>query len=134
MKYLLDTNICAYLKRHQPPEIVERFKRLERGDVAISSVTLGELEYGIQRSPRPEHDRAILEELLELLLVLPFDAEAARHFGKIRVGLERLGTPIGPFDLQIAAHALSLDLILVTHNLREFRRVPDLRVEDWHPK
>ncbi len=132
MTYLLDTNICIYLKRHQPPEVVARFDALEPSEVAISSVTLAELEYGVSRSARQAHDRAILDELLQLLVVVPFDVPAARHFGDIRASLERQGTPIGPFDLQIAAQARSLGLTLVTHNLREFARVPELTLEDWY--
>lgn len=132
MSYLLDTNMCIYLKRHQPPEVVARFDALEPGEVAISSVTLAELEYGVSKSFRQAHDRAVLDELLQLLVILPFDAPAARHFGDVRASLERQGTPIGPFDLQIAAHARSLGLTLVTHNVREFERVSELSLEDWY--
>ncbi len=132
MIYLFDTNICIYLKRHQPLEIAARFDALQPGDVGISTITLAELEYGVCKSSRPR-DRAVLDELLQLLVIVPFDTSAAQHCGDIRAALERQGTPIGPFGLQIAAHARSLGVTLVTHNVREFERVPRLKVEDWYP-
>lgn len=132
MTYLLDTNVCIYLKRNRPTHVAERFAELSPGEVGISSVTLAELEYGVSKSSHHERDRAILDELLQLLVVAPFDRAAASHYGEIRAALERAGTPIGPFDTQIAAHARSLELTLVTHDTSEFTRVPGLKVEDWH--
>ena len=131
MIYLLDTNVCIYLKRKQPITVVEQFDALAPGDVGISSITLAELEYGVSKSRHFDRDRRVLDELLQLIDVAPFDAAAARHFGEIRAALELNGTPIGPFDTQIAAHARSLEVTLVTHNTREFERVPGLTVVDW---
>ena len=132
MIYLLDTSVCIYLKRNRPAHVTERFAELSPGEVGISSVTLAELEYGVSKSRHHDRDRAILDELLQLLVVAPFDRAAASHYGEIRAALERAGTPIGPFDTQIAAHARSLELTLVTHDTSEFTRVPGLKVEDWH--
>lgn len=131
MIYLLDTNVCIYLKRNQPAAVVEVFQALGPGDVGISSITLAELEYGVSKSRHFERDRHVLDELLQIIEVVPFDVAAARHFGEIRAALELIGTPIGPFDTQIAAHARSLDVTLVTHDTREFERVPGLSVVDW---
>lgn len=132
MIYLLDTNVCIYLKRRRPPHVTERFTELSAGDVGISSITLAELEYGVSKSSHHDRDRATLDELLQLLVVAPFDESAAAHYGDVRATLERAGTPIGPFDTQIAAHARSLGVTLVTHNTSDFTRVPGLKLEDWH--
>jgi tRNA(fMet)-specific endonuclease VapC len=131
MKYLLDTNICIYLIKHDPPSVRKHFQRLVPGDVGISSITLAELEYGAAKSRHPEKNREALAQFVLPLEVLPFDAEAALTYGQIRADLEVRGAPIGSMDLLIAAHALALDVALVTNNLREFRRVRKLQMENW---
>lgn len=131
MKYLLDTNICIYLIREQPYEVLETFQAHEVGDIGISSITLAELAYGIEKSQYPHRNAQALQRFLVPLEIASFDAAAAMAYGQIRAYLEHQGTPIGSLDTLIAAHALGLDAILVTNNIREFSRVPDLRVENW---
>ncbi len=130
LRYLLDTNTCIYIINRQPPAVFERFKRLQAGQAAISSITGAELHFGIAKTGS-ERNRNALEKFLAPLDVLPFDDNAMRDYGKLRAHLERQGTPIGALDTLIAAHALALDCVLVTNNLREFKRVPKLRVENW---
>lgn len=130
MRYMLDTNICIYLINKRPAKVLDRFRRLEVGDVGVSSVTVAELAYGVAKSGS-ERNRAALEGFLLPLEIADFDQKAAWKFGEIRSVLERAGKPIGPFDMQIAAHALALGCVVVTNNLREFQRVPDLAVENW---
>ena len=131
MRYLLDTNICIYIIKRKPPEVLERLTSLEPEEVGISSITVAELEYGVAKSSRPRQNRDALINFLAPLQILAFDDEAARHYGDIRVHLEKTGQPIGAMDLLIAAHARSRSLTLVTNNEREFSRVPGLVVEDW---
>lgn len=134
MRYLLDTNICIYIIKRSPPELYARFQKLKVGDVGVSAITYCELQFGVARSSRPEENQLALTEFLSPLEVLDFPSAAAVQFGKIRARLQNAGTPIGGYDLLIAAHALHEGLILVTNNTREFRRVPDLKVENWlHP-
>ncbi len=128
---LLDTNICIYLIKRKPPEVLQRFISYAVGDIGVSSITVAELCYGVEKSGRPAQNRQALEQFLLPLVVMPFDDEAAQVYGSIRAELERRGTPIGALDLLIAAHALALDVPLVTNNTAEFRRVPGLRVENW---
>lgn len=129
-RYLLDTNICIYVINRKPPEVFGRFDGLSIGDIGISSITGAELAYGVAKSGSARNRRA-LEQFLAPLEVMPFDAVAMRHYGELRSRLEKQGTPIGPLDLLIAAHALALDSILVTNNLREFERIPGLALENW---
>lgn len=129
-RFLLDTNICIYIINKKPPEIFERFSRHAIGSIAISSITGAELHYGVSKSGSAKNQQA-LAKFLAPLEVLPFDDTAMQHYGRLRAQLERKGTPIGPMDLLIAAHALSLGLTLVSNNTREFERVPDLRLENW---
>jgi tRNA(fMet)-specific endonuclease VapC len=128
--YLLDTNIVIYTIKNRPPRVRERFNDLA-DQLAISTVTLGELIYGVEKSQHPERNRAVIDGLTSRLEVLPFDAQAAAHFGQIRADLTRRGRPIGPYDMMIAAVARSRGLMLVTNNMSEFERVPGLRLEDW---
>lgn len=114
----------------RPPQVAERFAQYPPDAIGLSSVTLGELSYGVEKS-RSSRNRLVLESFLPPLEVVPFGAEAAWHYGKVRSMLERQGTPIGALDTLIAAHALALGLTLVTHNTREFDRVEGLRVENW---
>jgi len=131
MKYLLDTNVCIYLIKHNPPAVRKHFERLVPGDVGISSITLAELEYGAAKSRYPERNHKALAQFVLPLEILAFDAEAALAYGEVRADLEARGTPIGSMDLLIAAHALALGVALVTNNVREFRRVRTLQVENW---
>ena len=131
MKYLLDTNICIYLIRHRPAQVRERFERCAVGDIGLSTVTLAELQYGVAKSAFPARNQEALEAFTLPLALVPFDADAAVAYGPVRAALERQGTPIGAMDLLIAAHALSLRVILVTNNTREFARVEGLQVENW---
>ena len=131
MRYLLDTNICIYVIRRRPRQVLARFQRCAVGDIGLSTVTLAELQYGVAKSAFPERNQEALAAFTLPLEILPFDAPAAAAYGPIRATLERQGTPIGAMDLLIAAHAVSLGVILVTNNPREFRRVPGLQVENW---
>ena len=130
MKYLLDTNICIYLINERPAGVLAKFKRHRIGDVGVSSVTVSELAYGVAKSGSARN-RAALDAFLTPLTVIEYDTEAAFVYGELRSALERKGTPIGPLDLLIAAHALSRQLVLVTNNEKEFRRVGKLKVENW---
>lgn len=131
MKILLDTDICIYAINHRSPESLARLRAYEAGDVGISAVTYAELRYGVENSARFQENLPVLERFVLPLEIVAFDTEAARHYGRIRTALKRVGTPIGGNDLLIAAHALSLNVTLVTNNQREFSRVPGLRVEQW---
>ncbi len=130
MKYMLDTDICIYLINKRPPKVLDRFHRNEVGDIGVSSVTVAELAYGVAKSGS-ERNRAALEGFLLPLEIADFDQKAAWKFGEVRSALERAGKPIGPYDMQIAAHALALGCTVVTNNQREFQRVPGLKVENW---
>ena len=131
MTYMLDTNICIYIIKKKPENVLLRFhERLDNG-ICISSITLAELEYGVQHSTDPlKNERALLRFLVPLDIVA-FDAAAASEYGRIRALLQSRGMPIGPLDMLITAHARSEGLILVTNNIREFVRVPDLKLENW---
>ncbi len=130
-RYILDTNICIYIKNHRPAEVLARFSKLPPGKVVMSAITYGELFFGAEKSSKPKESRHILEQLIALIPVLPLDENASVHYGKIRQHLQASGKPIGNNDLWIASHAISSKLILVTNNAAEFERVPGLRVENW---
>lgn len=130
MKVLLDTDITSYLFAHRDEQVRRRFTAFAVGEVGISAITAAELAFGAERNSS-ERNRKAVERALESLAVAPFDAAAARAYGRIRAALQRRGTPIGPLDMLIAAHAVALDVPLVTNNIREFHRVPELRVENW---
>lgn len=130
LRYLLDTNICIYVIKNRPEPVRQAFNA-NAARLCISSVTLAELLYGAEKSAKPAHNLSVVEHFAARLDVLPFDDNAASHFGQIRAGLERAGMPIGAYDMMIAAHARSRGLIVVTNNEREFIRVPGLVVENW---
>ena len=130
MRWMLDTDTCIALIKSDPGAI-RKLRGKAIGQVGISSITLGELAFGVGKSNRPLEARAALDEFLLALEVAPFDERAALHYGGVRASLERRGKPIGPLDTLIAAHALAEDVVLVTHNSGEFRRVEGLRTEDW---
>ena len=131
MKVMLDTNICIYIIKQKPRSVLERFAAFPVGDLGISVITLAELEYGASKSSEPDRNREALEQFVSPLEIAVFDRLATSIYGKIRALLEKRGRPIGSMDLLIAAHALSLNVRLVTNNMREFKRVPGLRVENW---
>jgi tRNA(fMet)-specific endonuclease VapC len=131
MKYLLDTDICIYLIKNRPEKLRPAFNRHKPGDIGISAVTLYELAYGVYRSQFPARNRAALDQFIQPLTVIEFDARDADICGRLRAGLAARGQPIGAYDLQIAAQALARKLRLVTNNRREFARVPGLRIESW---
>lgn len=131
MNYLLDTNTCIYIMRQSSSKILKRFRRESPTDLAISSITVAELTFGMEKSSKVKDNLASLTKFLQPFQQVDFDANAAAIYGKIRFELERKGTPIGPLDTLIAAHALSLNTILVTNNLKEFKRVLKLRLENW---
>lgn len=131
MKVMLDTNICIYLIKKQPPSVLERFHTFPVGNIGISIITLAELDYGVAKSRHHARNRTALEQFVGPLEVADFDREAARVYGRLRVSLEEKGTLVGGMDLLIAAHAVSVGARLVTNTMREFRRIPGLRVENW---
>ena len=128
---MLDTDICVELIRKQPAKLVKRLVQLSVGDVVVSAITVSELQYGVQKSRNPERNLEALEQFLLPLVIVEYDYAATATYGQIRAYLEKNGTPIGSMDLLIAAHALALEVILVTNNVREVSRVPNLAVEDW---
>jgi len=132
MKILLDTDICIYAINRKQPEILERVRDYQIGEVGISSITYAELRFGVENSNRIDDNIERLERFVLPLEIIPFNAEAGRQYGRIRTDLKRAGCPIGSNDLLIAAHALSLAATLVTNNTREFERVVGLRVEQWN--
>ncbi len=131
MRWMLDTNICIYTIKHQPPSVLDRLVALPTEDVGISVITVAELRYGASKSARPERNHGALDEFLYPFEVALFDEPATRAYGAIRAALEKRGRPIGPLDQLIAAHALSLDVRLVTNNAKEFERVDGLEIDNW---
>ena len=131
MRYLLDTNTCIYVIKRSPPQVYKRLRGLRIGDVGISAITFCELQFGVTNSSKPDKNQLALTEFLAPLEVLDFPSAAAVTFGEVRSRLKRAGTPIGSYDLLIAAHALEQGFTLVTNNLKEFKRVPGLKLENW---
>ncbi|VEN73434.1 tRNA(fMet)-specific endonuclease VapC [Candidatus Desulfarcum epimagneticum] len=128
---MLDTSICIYVIKKRPMAFLEKFNSFERNALCVSVVTYAEMRYGVERSSSRKMNSRILDNFISRLTVFPWDADAALEYGKLRVALEKKGTPIGNMDMLIAAHALSRDCVLVTHNVREFSRIQNLRHEDW---
>ena len=128
---LLDTNICIYIIKRKPAEVLNHFQKYHPGDIGLSSITLAELHYGVAKSQSQQRNTEALSEFLIPFEILPFGNEAAQAYGVIRASLEREGNVIGAMDLLIAAHAISLNAVLVTNNTREFERVPGLKLENW---
>ena len=131
MRYMLDTNICIYVIRTKPEKVFQKLLTIHPEDVCISSVTYAELVHGVEKSIAVEKNRLAISMLLANMEILDFDVDAADYYGKIRAGLERKGTPIGPLDMMIAGHAQSLGYTVVTNNVKEFSRVSALRIENW---
>ena len=133
LTYMLDTNICIYVMKNYPLDLREKFNSLAE-QLCISSITLGELHYGAEKSARRARrveNLTAIEHFVARLEVLPFETKAAAHYGQVRAELERAGTPCGPHDMQIGGHARSEGLIIVTNNTRGFSRMPGIRVENW---
>ncbi len=131
MRYLLDTNTCIRYINGRAPRIREQMRSILDADILISTVTKGEMYAGSAKSQSPERSRATQDAFFIRFASLSFDEAAAELFGRIKATLEKAGTPIGPYDMQIAAIALVHGLIVVTHNTREFARIKDLQIEDW---
>ena len=129
--YLLDTNICIYIINKHPSHVVERVKKLQPHQIKLSAISIAELEYGASKSKNREMNRNALIHFASAFDILAFNDDDAEVFGLIRAGLEKRGKIIGPYDLQIAAQAISRNLILVTNNIKEFERVENLRLENW---
>ncbi len=132
LAFMLDTNICIHVMKTYPPEIRDQFNAMAE-QLCISSITLGELFYGAEKSARRTENLIAIEHFAARLEVLPFADKAAAHYGQLRAELERAGTPCGAHDIQIGGHARSEGLTLVTNNMREFVRMPGVRVENWLP-
>ena len=131
MKYMLDTNTCIYIIKRKPMDVIDHFRQIRISQVSISSITLSELEYGVIKSSKPEQNQLALAQFVAPMEILPYSDEAAQHYGELRVYLEKHGIPIGSLDMLISAHALSAGCVLVTNNVREFKRVPNLKIDNW---
>ncbi len=127
----LDTSICIYIIKRKPASVLQHFQQYQLGDIGMSAITLAELQFGVAKSQAPQRNQDALDEFLIPLEILPFSDSAAHSYGQIRAALERQGEVIGANDLLIAAHALSLDALLVTNNTREFERVAGLKLANW---
>ena len=129
--YLLDTNICIYAMKGSYPSLSEKLFKVRPAEIFISSITVGELEYGCAKSKWGNRSRYIMNLFLSTYAILPFDDKDAALFGQLREKLAMAGTPIGPYDIQIAAQGISKGLTIVTHNTSEFSRVPGIMLDDW---
>lgn len=131
MLHMLDTNICSYILKNRPPSVKAHFDEVGNDALAISTVVLAELYYGAARHPKSVVIRREIDDFAGRLSVVPWDESAANHYGAIRAALEKNGTNIGAMDMLIAAHARSLDAILVSNNTRHFEKVPGLLIANW---
>ena len=131
MRYMLDTNICIYIIKEKPIKVLKKLRTFDLSDLVISAITHSELEYGVVKSSHRKENREALIKFLAPLEIVPYDDKAAVDYGQIRTHLEKKGTVIGAMDMLIGAHARSIPVTLVTNNLREFKRIPGLRVENW---
>ena len=131
IRYLLDTNICIYLIKKHPPEVLARFQQIQLKQLHIPSITLFELYYGIEKNNSQQRNLAALENFIAPLTIVDFTHDAAKKAAKICNDLQKQGTPIGAYDIQIAAMALSHNMTLLTNNVREFERVKGLTLENW---
>ena len=135
MNYLLDTNICIYIIKKSPEKVIKKIESIPndkgKNEIYLSSVTVSELYYGVEKSSQLEKNLEALKGFLTPFQIINFDHESAEVFGRVRSDLERKGTVIGPYDLQIASIAIAHDLVLVTNNIKEFKRVDGLNLENW---
>ena len=129
-QYLLDTNIASYIIKGNIPTVRRRLMRVAMAQVAISTVTEGELRYGVARRPGATQLQRVVEEFLLRVAILPWDTDAAQQYGHLRASLESAGQPMGNLDLMVGAHALALGAVLVTND-QAFTRIKKLKVEDW---
>jgi len=129
--FMLDTNTCIYLIKQKSRNLLKRFNNHSVGDIGISSITLAELQYGVAKSLYVDKNREALAEFILPLEIADFDEKAAESYGTVRTGLEKAGKPVGSMDMLIGAHALSLDVTVITNNIKEFRKIKNLKVEDW---
>ena len=129
--YMLDTDICSYVIRERPLQVFEHFKQVEMEQICISVITYAELMYGVERSSSKKINQAVIDDFIKHLNIVPWDEEAAKHYGNIRAYLQADGQIIGSMDLMIAAHARSRGMTLVTNNDKHFNRVPKLTIENW---
>ena len=132
MRYMLDTNICIYVIKNKPSWVKEKFSSLSPIDLCISSITTSELLYGAEKSKYPAKNKEALERFLSPLNIVDYGYKASLAYGKIRTFLEKTGNIIGSMDLLIAAHALSLNVTIITNNEKEFKKVKNLKVENWY--
>ncbi|MFK7805506.1 MAG: type II toxin-antitoxin system VapC family toxin [Anaerolineae bacterium] len=128
---ILDTNICIYVIKRRPMSVLTRFENVPNGELGISVITYAELQFGVEKSSAKKQNQIVLDEFVDRLEVLDWDRAAANEYAILRTRLQKQGLMIGPLDLQIAAHAKSRGDVLVTNNLREFNRVPALKLENW---
>lgn len=131
IKYLLDTNICIYVNKYRPPQVLKRLESINLDEIGISSITRYEMMFGVLKSQQQERALQELERLCKIFPPIVFDTKAADHASQIRFLLQKQGTPIGPNDVLLAGQALSLNAILVTNNTREFSRISGLKLENW---
>lgn len=132
MKYLLDTNICIYIINEKPKKVLKKFEQYPVHEFGIPSITHAELQYGVEKSKNKNTNQDALHEFLLPLTILPFHGEKlVTFYGEIRASLESKGKTIGPLDMLSAAHALSLDLTIISNNIKEFSRIPNLKCENW---
>ena len=132
MKYLLDTNICIYIINEKPKKVLRKFEQYPVHEFAISSITHAELQFGVEKSKKKDINQNALDEFLLPLTILPFHSKnLVVCYGEIRAYLEPKGKTIGTLDTLIAAHALSLDLTIVSNNIKQFSRIPNLKCENW---
>ncbi len=128
---MLDTNICIYIIKNRPESVREQFKAFDIGELCLSSITVSELMYGVYKSQYVEKNLLAIENFLMPFDIVNYDYNASMEYGKIRASLERKGQVIGGMDMQIAAHAKSLNMILITNNGKEFKRVHGLEIDNW---
>lgn len=131
MRYMLDTNICCYILKNHPTAVKQKFEEVGAGNICISAIVLAELYYGSARHPKGIVIRREIDNFVSRLVVIPWDENAADHYGSIRASLEKAGILAGAMDMLIAAHAKSCDATLVTNNLREFDRIKGLKLLNW---
>jgi len=129
--YLLDTNICIYIINKRPPEVFERFRQIELMQLYIPTIVISELYFGLEKNQSHKRNGTFLENFIAPLSVIGFSIEAAQHAATIRYQLRKQGTPIGAYDIQIAAIALAEDMVLLTNNTKEFERIEGLKLENW---
>lgn len=131
MKFMLDTNICIYIIKKKPFQVIQKLQHMNLTDICISSITLSELQYGIEKSEDKIRNKMALAQFIAPLEIISYDEYAASIYGRIRSDLEKKGKPVGAFDLLIAAHALSRNAVLVTNNEKEFNKITGLIIQNW---